>query len=208
MRKSTLIPLTRNEGLAMGHASQVELTALLDQVRHGEAGARDRLARAVYGELRSIAFDLMRRERPGHTLQPSALVNEALIRLFESDALHRAGDRRYLLAAAAQAMRQALVDHARRRGAVKRDGGGQRVPLDNVLAYFEEQKLDVIALHEALDRLTILNQRQASVVVLRFFTGLSVREVAQVLEVSVATVEGDWRIARAWLRGQLGEAAG
>jgi RNA polymerase sigma factor (TIGR02999 family) len=196
----------QKEGTAMEHPSQAELTGLLDQVRVGEAGARDRLAQAVYGELRRVASDLMRRERPDHTLQPSALVNEALIRLFDSDALKRAGDRRYLLAAAAQAMRQVLVDHARRRGAAKRDCSGQRVPLDDVLAYFEEQKLDVIPLHEALDRLAALNQRQASVVVLRFFTGLSVPEVAQAVGVSVATVEGDWRIARAWLRGQLGEA--
>ena len=190
----------------MEQPSQVELTELLKQVRVGEADALDRLAQAVYAELRRIAGDLMRRERPDHTLQPSALVNEALIRLFDSDALKRAGDRRYLLAAAAQAMRQVLVDHARRRGAAKRDCSGQRVPLDDVLAYFEEQKLDVIPLHEALDRLAALNQRQASVVVLRFFTGLSVPEVAQAVGVSVATVEGDWRIARAWLRGQLGEA--
>jgi RNA polymerase sigma factor (TIGR02999 family) len=192
----------------MEQPSQVELTELLKQVRVGEADALDRLAQAVYAELRRIAGDLMRRERPDHTLQPSALVNEALIRLFDSDGLNRAGDRRYLLAAAAQAMRQVLVDHARRRGAAKRDRGGQRVPLDDVVAYFEEQKLDVIALHEALERLTALHERQALVVVLRFFTGLSVPEVAEVLEVSVATVEGDWRIARAWLRGQLGEAPG
>jgi RNA polymerase sigma factor (TIGR02999 family) len=132
-------------------------------------------------------------------------VNEALIRLFESDTLTRATDRRYLFAAAAQAMRQVLVDHARRRKAAKRVDGRERVPLDDALAYFEEQHLDVVSLNQALDRLMALNERQGLVVALRFFAGLSVPEVAEVLDVSPATVEGDWRIARAWLHGQLGE---
>jgi RNA polymerase sigma factor (TIGR02999 family) len=183
---------------------RTELTALLVEARAGDEAAKERLTRAVYGELRRIAEVLMRRERPDHTLQPSALVNEALLRLFDSDALDRAQDRRYLLAAAAQAMRQVLVDHARRRDADKRGGRRERVPLDGVLQYFEERRLDVVALHEALDRLMALHQRQGLVVALRFFTGLSVPEVADVLGVSVATVEGDWRVARAWLRGQLG----
>jgi RNA polymerase sigma factor (TIGR02999 family) len=100
-------------------------------------------------------------------------------------------------------MRQVLVDHARRRDADKRAGRRERVPLDRVLQYFE-RRLDVIALHEALDRLMVLHERQGLVVALRFFTGLSVPEVADVLGVSAGTVEGDWRIARAWLRGQLG----
>ena len=92
-------------------------------------------------------------------------------------------------------MRQVLVDHARRRGAIKRDGRGQRVPLDQVLQFFEDRRLDVVALHEALDRLMALDERQGLVVSLRFFVGLSVAEVAEVLGVSVGTVEGDWRIA-------------
>ena len=170
----------------------------------GDGEARSALTRAVYGELRQMAGALMRRERPGHTLQPSALVNEAIVRLFEGAALARAQDRRYLFASAAQAMRQVLVDHARRRDAAKRDGGRQRVPLDQVLQYFDERQLDVVALHEALDRLMALDERQGLVVSLRFFAGLSVPEVADVLDVSVGTIEGDWRIARAWLRGQLG----
>jgi RNA polymerase sigma factor (TIGR02999 family) len=183
---------------------RVELTALLVEARAGDVAAKERLTRAVYGELRRMADALMRRERPDHTLQPSALVHEALIRLFDSDALDQAQDRRYLFAAAAQAMRQVLVDHARRRDADKRGGRRERVPLDGVLQYFEERRLDVIALHEALDQLMVLHERQGLVVALRFFTGLSVPEVADVLGVSAGTVEGDWRIARAWLRGQLG----
>jgi RNA polymerase sigma factor (TIGR02999 family) len=192
--------------MAMEENPPIDLTALLEQARSGDADARDRLARAVYGEFRRMAEALMRRERPDHTLQPSALVNEALIRLFDGGVLARAKDRRYLFAAAAQAMRQVLVDHARHRDAVKRAGRHERVPLDQVLDYFEERNLDVIALHEALDRLMALNQRQGLVVALRFFLGLSVPEVADALEVSTGTVEGDWRVARAWLRGQLGDA--
>jgi len=120
---------------------RAELTALLVEARAGDGAAKERLTRAVYGELRRMADALMRRERPDHTLQPSALVNEALIRLFDSDALDRAQDRRYLFAAAAQAMRQVLVDHARRRDADKRAGRRERVPLDRVLQYFEERRL-------------------------------------------------------------------
>src|SRR4051812_48033655 len=134
----------------MDEDARGEQTALLDAARAGEPGARDRLVRAVYGELRKMAGDLMRRERPGHTLQPSALVNEAVVKLFEGDVLTNAPNRRYLYAAAAQAMRQALVDHARKRDAAKRDGGRKRVPLDDVLAYFEEKRLDILALDEAL----------------------------------------------------------
>jgi RNA polymerase sigma factor (TIGR02999 family) len=191
--------------MAMEDGPAGDLTALLEQARSGDADARERLTRAVYGEFRRMADALMRRERPDHTLQPSALVNEALMRLFDGDVLARAQDRRYLFAAAAQAMRQVLVDHARHRDAAKRAGRHERLPLDQVLDYFEERKLDVIALHEALDRLMALNERQGLVVALRFFLGLSVPEVAEALDVSIGTVEGDWRVARAWLRGQLGD---
>ena len=126
-----------------------------------------------------------------------------LLKLFEGNVFENAPNRRYLFAAAAQAMRQILVDHARRRGAVKREGGRDRVTLDAVLSYFEDKQLDILALDEAVARLFAKNERQGLVVSLRFFVGLSVPEVAETLEVSVATVEGDWRVARAWLRGQL-----
>jgi RNA polymerase sigma factor (TIGR02999 family) len=102
-------------------------------------------------------------------------------------------------------MREVLIDHARRRGADRRGGGRQRVPLDLVLEYFEAQQLDVVAVHEALDRLTELNERQGHVMTLRYFGGLTVPEVAEALGVSVVTVERDWRLARAWLQGHLGE---
>jgi RNA polymerase sigma factor (TIGR02999 family) len=161
------------------------------------------LVGAIYAELHRLAAGLMRRERPDHTLQASALVHEALLRLFEGDVLVKAPDRHYVYAAAAQAMRQLLVDHARRRGADKRVGGRGQVPLDEALGYFEERCLDLLVLHEALERLTALHQRAGQVVTLRFFGGLSIPEVARVLDISEATVESDWRLARAWLRDQL-----
>jgi RNA polymerase sigma factor (TIGR02999 family) len=102
-------------------------------------------------------------------------------------------------------MREVLIDHARQRAADRRGGGWQRVPLDSVVDYFEAQGLDVVAVHEALDRLTALNERQGQVMTLRYFGGLTVPEVAEALGVSVVTIERDWRLARAWLRGQLRE---
>jgi RNA polymerase sigma factor (TIGR02999 family) len=189
----------------MGTEQPNDLTAILGAIRSGNPDAPDRLVRAIYGELRRRASGLMRHERPDHTLQPSALVHDALLKLLSGQALTDAPDRRYLFAAAAQAMRQVLVDHARRRRTAKRPGNRARVPLDEALVGFEEQGLDVLALHEALERLAVSHPRPAQVVELRFFGGLSVPEVAEALEVSDTTVEGDWRFARAWLRGQLGE---
>ena len=181
-----------------------DLTVLLGEVRAGDEDAKDRLVRAIYAELRRTAGGLMHHERPGHTLEPSALVHEALMRLLDGEVLAEVPNRRYLFAAAAQAMRQVLVDHARRRRSAKREGGRARVPLDEALVALEEQGLEVLAIHEALDRLAQAHPRQAQVVTLRFFGGLSVPEVAESLEVSTTTVESDWRFARAWLEGQLG----
>ncbi|HZW34354.1 MAG TPA: sigma-70 family RNA polymerase sigma factor [Isosphaeraceae bacterium] len=180
------------------------LTVLLDAVRAGHEGAPDRLVRAIYGELKRIARGLMNHERPGHTLQPSALVHEALLRLLEGDALADLPDRHHFFTAAARAMRQVLVDHARRRGAAKRGPGRARLPLDEALAAIEDKGLDVIDLHEALDHLAGTHPRPAQVVDLRYFGGLTVPEVAEMLGVSEATVKNDWRFARAWLRDRLG----
>ncbi len=192
----------------MGTEQRGDLTAILNEVRAGVPDARERLVRAIYAELRRTAGGLMRRERPGHTLQPSALVHEALLRLLDGDTLADVPNRRYLFAAAAQAMRQVLVDHARRRRARKRDGNRVRVPLDQVLAGFDERGLDVIALHEALERLAQDHPRPAQDVDLRFFSGLSIPEVAEALAVSDTTIESDWRFARAWLKGKLGGTPG
>ncbi len=187
----------------MADEQQAEVTTVLDQVRAGDPGARERLVGLVYDELRRIAAGLMTHERDDHTLQPTALVHEALLRLLEGDALSHAPNRAYLFAAAARAMRQVLVDHARERSALKRGGDRTRVPLDDVLERFEERHLDVLALDEALARLAALHPRHSEVVTLRFFGGLTVAEVAQCLGVSVGTVEADFRKASAYLRRQL-----
>jgi RNA polymerase sigma factor (TIGR02999 family) len=187
----------------MGTERKAEVTTVLDRIRAGDSDARGRLAGLVYDELRTIAAGLMGRERHDHTLQPTALVNEAFVRLLEGDALKQAPNRAYFFAAAARSMRQVLVDHARQRKTQKRGGEFARVALDAVLEQFEENHLDVLALDEALKNLAQLNPRQGEVVTLRFFGGLTVAEVAEQLGVSVATVEGDFRKATAFLRGQL-----
>src|SRR3954452_18887594 len=157
----------------MGTEQRGDLTAILGEVRDGREDAKERLVRTIYAELRRRAGGLMRRERPGHTLQPSALVHEALLRLLGGDALADLPDRRPLFAAASRAMRQVLVDHARRRRTAKREGARARVSLDEALACLAEQHLDVVALHEALDRLAREHPRQSEVVDLRFFGGLT-----------------------------------
>jgi RNA polymerase sigma factor (TIGR02999 family) len=185
-----------------------DLTLILGKARAGDHEARDELLALVYEELRGVASRLMLRERTDHTLSPTAVVHEAVIRLLGDAVFDKAADRDYLFASAARAMREVLIDHARRRGADRRGGGRRRVPLDAVVDYFEGQGLDIVAVHEALDRLADVDGRQAQVMTLRYFGGLTVQEVAAALGVSVVTVERDWRVARAWLAGQLGAADG
>jgi RNA polymerase sigma factor (TIGR02999 family) len=179
------------------------VTAMLSEIRAGSPGAKDRLIQAIYAELLRTAQGMMRHERRGHTLEAGAVVNEALLRLLSGEALAEMPDRRRLRAAAAQSMRQVLVDHARQRDAGKREGHWARVPLDDVLAGFESQGLDVIDLNDALDRLAHAYPRQARVVELRFFSNMSIPEVAADLGASDTTIETDWRFARAWLRNEL-----
>lgn len=180
-----------------------DLTLILGRARAGDEGARGEVIAVVYEQLRQVAARLMHRERSDHTLSPTAVVHEAVIRLLGDAVFDRSPDRAYLFASAARAMRQVLIDHARRRVADRRGGGWSRVPLDLVVDYFEEQGLDIVDVHETLDRLAALNERQAQVMTLRYFGGMSVPEVAASLEVSVVTVERDWRLARAWMRDQL-----
>jgi RNA polymerase sigma factor (TIGR02999 family) len=189
----------------MTGAPRPDVTLLLERARAGDELARGDLVAEIYAELRRVAVGLMRREHPGHTLPPTAVVHEAVIRLLGDAAFDRAPDRSYLFAAAARAMREVLVDHARRRATARRGGGRRRVPLDAVADYFADQGLDLIAVHEALGRLAGLHERQSQVVTLRYFGGLTVPEIASALEVSVGTVERDWRIARAWLSNELRE---
>jgi RNA polymerase sigma factor (TIGR02999 family) len=183
---------------------QPALALILGRARDGDDGARSELLSRLYDELRRVAAGLMRRERADHTLSPTALVHEAVIRLLGESVFDKAADRSFLFASAARAMREVLIDHARRRAAGRRGGGRRRIALDAVVDYFEGQRLDVVAVHEALDRLAELDGRQAQVMTLRYFGGMTVSEVAASLGVSVVTVERDWRLARAWLAGRLG----
>jgi RNA polymerase sigma-70 factor, ECF subfamily len=170
--------------------------------------ALDRLLPVVHGELRRIASAYLRRERPDHTLQPTALVNEAYLRLAERGEVAWES-KTHFLAIAANVMRQILVDHARARHADKRNGDRARVELDEALVIAFERDLDLVWLDEALDRLGALDPRLARVVELRFFGGLTTKEAAEVLEISTATVEREWATARGWLRRELtrGESA-
>jgi RNA polymerase sigma factor (TIGR02999 family) len=150
---------------------QREVTTLLEALRAGDADARGQLVELAYVELRRLAGGLMRRERPGPTLQPTALVHEALLRLLHPDVLGRTQNRAQFLAAAARALRRVPVDHARGRAADRRGGGQGPVPLDEALDYFARQHLDVLAVHDALDELAGLHERQSQAVELRFFGG-------------------------------------
>jgi RNA polymerase sigma factor (TIGR02999 family) len=157
----------------------------------------------LYGELRALAADFLRRERSDHTLQPTALVHEAWIRL-SAQAGSPWNDRAHFFAIAAQAMRRILIDHARRRGADKRGGGLQRITLaSGITPPLASTEVDLLALDDALVRLAALDERQARVVELRFFAGLTVEEVAVALGVSARTVASEWRLARAWLSRAL-----
>jgi RNA polymerase sigma-70 factor (ECF subfamily) len=192
-----------SHGETMGLKPQQDLTAILGRAREGDEGAKGELIVRIYDELRRMAARLMRRERTGHTLSTTGVVHEAVIRLLGKAVFDKAADRSYLFAAAARAMRQVLVDHARRRSAERHGGRLRRVPLDLVVDDLEAQKLDVVAVHEALERLAEWNGRLAQVMTLRYFGQLTIPEVAAALAISPATVERDWRLARAWLRGQL-----
>jgi RNA polymerase sigma factor (TIGR02999 family) len=163
--------------------------------------AIDGLAPLVYEQLRSLAEACLRRERPGHTLQPTALVHEAYLKLAGQ---RTAGwtSRAQFLGVAAQAMRRILVDHARARGRDKRNGG-PRIPLEDAAALAEERAIDLVALDESLDVLATMDPQKARLVELRFFAGLTAPEAAEVLGVSLRTVERDWTMARAWLRARI-----
>lgn len=166
-----------------------------------KAGSADVLA-AVYPALRTLAGQLMRHERPEHTLQPTALAHEAILRLLGQHVEFR--DSRHALGVAVEAMRRILVDHARRRGAGKRDHG-KRVELDDAIADVRPIDEDVVAVDEALARLATLDARQARVVELRYFAGFSIDETAATLDISSATVRRDWVLAKAWLQREIGD---
>ena len=187
-------------------AGAPDVTALLARWHAGEDAAREQVFAAVYGELRGIARRQMAGERAGHTLQSTALVNEALIKLIGEERA-RWCNRDQLLALAAQAMRRVLIDHARRRDADKRPDPAARVSMGLAEQRSADDEVDVIALDAALTGLADVDPRQAQVVELRYFGGLGGEEVAAVLGISLATVNREWRAARAWLRLALADAA-
>ncbi len=179
------------------------MTELLLEWRRGDRAALDRLTPLVYDELRRLAHRYMRAERGGHTLETTALVNEAYLRLAGQQRVEWQ-DRAHFFAVTAQVMRHVLIDHARRRRYAKRGGAdAQQVPLEEAHAMTGERAAELLALDEALEKLAQLDTRKARVVELRYFAGLSLEETADVLEVSVMTVRRDWRAARAWLYKEL-----
>lgn len=179
---------------------EIEVSMLLDRIREGDESAKADLFTQLQSELRVMAAALMRRERVDHTLQATALVNEACLRLLGDQSMEKMSDRRYLFASANRAMRQILVDHARGRSATKRGGEMARQSLDIVLDNFETSNgCRFEDLELALAKLGEQSERRREIVELRFLSGLSVPEVADVLEISVSSVERDWRVARAQL---------
>lgn len=182
------------------------VTELLHQWTLGDEVARDALVPLVYDELRRVARRCLVGQRPDHTLQSTALVHEVYIRLFNHESV-RWDDRIHFFAVAAQLMRRILVDHARTRNAAKRGGHMVSIMLDEQVAKAKERTLELVALDDALTELSRMDAQQARIIEMRFFAGLSIEEVAQVLGVSPATVKRDWAVARAWLYSQLSRNA-
>jgi RNA polymerase sigma factor (TIGR02999 family) len=179
-----------------------DVTALLAEVANGNQAAQEKLVPLVYDQLKRLARRYMRRERAGHTLQTTALVHEAYLKLVGQHSPHwQSRDQFYGIAA--QLMRRILIDHARRHLREKRGGTQVILPLEEALAFTPEHSEDLLKLDEALDRLSKLDPRQGRIVELRFFGGLSVEETSRFLNVSPITVKRDWAVAKVWLYGEL-----
>ncbi len=183
---------------AMAAPSLADVTQLLLAWREGDEGALDKLLPLVYEELHRLAARYMRRESPGHTLQTSALVNEAFIRLIDQQQVHWQ-NRAHFFGIAAQLMRRILLDHARSQARAKRGGGALRVSFDEAAIVSGQRAAELIALDDALNALTAFDSRKSRIVELRFFGGLSNEEVAEVMGMSLRTVEREWRKAKVWL---------
>jgi RNA polymerase sigma-70 factor (ECF subfamily) len=181
-----------------------EITLLLAEWSGGNQAALDKLYPLVYDELRRMAHRFMRRERKGHTLQTTALINEAYLRLVEQKNVHWA-NRSHFFAISAQIMRRILVDHARQYAYLKRGGGAQHVSLDEAALVTKDRARELLLLNDALDNLAKLDPRRSQVVELRYFGGLSNDEIGELLKISANTVTRDWNMARAWLYQQLTE---
>ncbi len=180
-----------------------EITQMLQEWSGGNQEALDALLPLVYAELHRQASRYLRRERAGHTLQTTALIHEAYLKLIDQREVSWQ-NRAHFFGIAAQAMRRILVDYARNRHREKRGGIGEDLPLDEAaLVVSEERSIDLVALDEALTRLAEFDERQARIVELRYFSGLTIEETAEVLRISPATVKSDWNVAKAWLRQEI-----
>ena len=182
--------------------SKQEVTQLLVAWSQGDQAALERLMPLVYEELRRVARRYMRRERAGHTLQTTAVVNEAYLRLIDASQVQWQ-NRAHFFAVSAQLMRRILVDYARAHNYIKRGGEAHHVPLEEAAVFSAERAPDIVALDDALKSLAVMDQRKSRVVELRFFGGLSVEETAEALKVSPRTVLNDWNLAKAWLLREL-----
>lgn len=183
-------------------ASKHAVTQLLTDLKGGRAAAAEELLPLVYSELRRIAASYMRRERANHTLQATALVHEAFLQLVDQTRVDWK-NRAHFFGVAAQLMRRILVEHARSHGAQKRGGSAAKLSLEEAINYFPQQEATLVALDDALKELEKLDERQSRIVELRFFGGLTTEETSEVLGISTATIEREWRAARAWLYAQL-----
>jgi RNA polymerase sigma-70 factor (ECF subfamily) len=182
------------------------VTQLLQQWSHGDDAALEKLTPLVYEELRRLAHHYMEGERPNHTLQTTALVNEAYLRLADQTSPNWQS-RAHFFAVAARGMRRILVNYARSNRAQKRGGGAARIELDEAVILSPEQSIEIVDLHEALERLGTLDSRKAQVVELKYFGGLNHDEIAEVMKISAVTVRRDWVFAKAWLHKELHQPA-
>ena len=189
----------------MTQTSTHEVTRLLLDWSNGDKTALDKLMPLIYEELRRLAHRYMSRERAGHTMQTTALVNEAYVRLINRKNVHWQ-DRAHFFAIAAELMRTILVDHARSHATAKRGGGARKLSLDEVLVVSQERAADVVALDEALNALAVIDPKQSRIVELRFFGGLTIEETAEVLDLSAATIKREWTTAKAWLYHELSKS--
>ena len=185
----------------MANAETHDLTQLLIDWSHGDQAALDKLIPVVDQELRRLAHRYMNRERPGHTLQTTALVNEAFVRLVNRNVQWQS--RTHFFGIAAQLMRTILVDHARSHACAKRGGGAAKLELDEAMVVSSQKAAEVVALDDALKQLALIDPQQSRIVELRFFGGLTIEEVAEVMRLSPATIKREWSTAKAWLYHEL-----
>jgi len=186
----------------MSPESSAQISRLLAGWRQGDEEARDALIPLVYGELRRLARQRLWHQRPDHTLQSAALVNEAYLRLVQKES-PQWQNRAHFFGVAAQMMRRILVDYARNRQAAKRGGGAQRITLETEFAPAHQPEVDLVALDDALNKLAALDAQQSQLIELRYFGGLSIEETAEIMGISPATVKREWATAKAWLQREL-----